>query len=155
MINCENICVWFVLPYQSLEAERKISKYSKKSKILILLILWLFLKIFFLYVLPYQSFKAEKEYSKNQRNPKYWFFDFLINSENIWFFGCVALPVFGSWEKNIKIIKEIKNIDCFDFLINSENNCFSYVLPYQSFEAEEKISKNHRNHKYWFFWFID
>ena len=42
-------------------------------------------------------------------------------------FVCAALAVFGSWEKNIQIIKEIKNIDSFDYLINSENMCICFV----------------------------
>ena len=83
---------------------------------------------------------------------------FLINSENsICFFVCFAIPVFERWEKNIQIIKKIKNIDSFDFLINSENSCFLYVLPFQSFEAEKKIFKESKKSKIvilFIFWLI-
>ena len=73
------------------------------------------------------------------------------------FFVCVAWPVFERWEKNIQIIKKIKNIDSFDFLINSENSCFLYVLPFQSFEAEKKIFKESKKSKIlilFIFWLI-
>ena len=53
---------------------------------------------------------------------------------------CVALPVFESWEENIQIIKQIKNIDSIYYL-SCETMRFLFGLPFQSLEAKRKILK--------------
>ena len=69
----------------------------------------------------------------------------------IFVFVCVAWPCFGSWEKNIQVIKEIKNIDSFDYLINSENICIYLCSHTSLWKLREIYSKNQGNQKYWSF----
>ena len=60
----------------------------------------------------------------------------------IFVFVCVALPVFGSWEKNIQIFKEINNINYFEYLIYSETMCFLFVYAFGSWENNiQRIKK--------------
>ena len=99
-------------------------------------------------MLPDQSLESEKKI-KESKISNILILLIIWLTLKISFFLCVPFPVFGCWEKNIQIIKEIKNIDFFDYLIICENMCFCLCCLSSLWKLREKYSKKSK----WFDYF--
>ena len=91
---------------------------------------------FFLW--PFQSSWDEKN-SNNPKKSKTLILLITWLILRLFFFVCVDLPFYESWEENNQTTKKIQNSDSHDYLINFEIDSYLFVLPYNS---ERKIIKS-------------
>ena len=70
----------------------------------------------------------------------------------IFVFVCVALQVFGSWEKNIQKNQRNQKYRFFWLILKIFVFCLCCLICL--WKIREKYSNNQRNQKYWLFWMI-